>query len=51
MRDGSTKGSNGKIEKMEEGAAKNAVPPSADGVNCPLRRDGKAGPVSSAKGT
>ena len=35
-------------EKTEEGAAKNAVPPSADGVNSPVRRAWKAGPVSSA---
>ena len=35
-------------EKTEEGAAKNAVPPSADGANCPVRRAWKAGPVSSA---
>ena len=35
-------------EKTEESAAKNAVPPSADGAYSPVKRVWKAGPVSSA---
>ena len=37
-----------KKKKAEREAAKNAVPPSADGANYPVRRAWKAGPVSSA---